>query len=99
MLVVPSLWNEPFGRVVIEAYSHHVPVFMSNNGGLKELAEQGLSRSFSTDSFDDLTILFNKYFQEEALFNYDLFDNAVLKYNQHKVTEDYINLYSSIING
>lgn len=99
LLVVPSLWNEPFGRVVIEAYSHHVPVFMSNNGGLKELAEQGLSRSFSTDSFDDLTILFNKYFQEEALFNYDLFDNAVLKYNQHKVTEDYINLYSSIING
>lgn len=99
LLVVPSLWNEPFGRVVIEAYSHHIPVFMSNNGGLKELAETGLSLSFSTDSSEDLILLFNKYFQDKILFNYDLFENAVLKYNQHKVTEDYIKLYRTIISG
>lgn len=98
LLVVPSLWNEPFGRVVIEAYSHHIPVFMSDNGGLKELAETGLSLSFSTDSFESLILLFNKYFQEEISFNYDLFDNALLKYNQHKVIKDYIKLYSAIIN-
>ena len=99
LLVVPSLWNEPFGRVVIEAYSHHIPVFMSNNGGLKELVVPGLSLSFSTDSFESLVKLFNKYFQEEILFNYDLFENTVLKYNQQKVTEGYIKLYSTIINA
>lgn len=99
LLIVPSLWNEPFGRVVIEAYSHHIPVFMSDNGGLKELAEPGLSLSFSTNSIEDLTRLFNKYFQDGILFNYDLFENAILKYNQHKVTEDYIKLYNTIING
>jgi len=33
-LVVPSEWNEPFGRVVIEAMSHGRAVIASNVGGL-----------------------------------------------------------------
>ncbi|MEP6611063.1 MAG: glycosyltransferase family 4 protein [Mucilaginibacter sp.] len=36
-LIIPSLWFEPFGRVVIEALSYGVPVCMSDRGGLKEL--------------------------------------------------------------
>jgi len=39
--VIPSLWNEPFGRVVIEAYSHGVPVIASARGGLSELVSNG----------------------------------------------------------
>jgi glycosyltransferase involved in cell wall biosynthesis len=35
--VVPSLWAEGFGRVVIEAMAASVPVISSNIGGLKEL--------------------------------------------------------------
>lgn len=41
LLVVPSLWNEPFGRVVIEAFAYGVPVVASNRGGLKELVKEG----------------------------------------------------------
>jgi len=37
LLVVPSLWPEPFGRVVVEAYSAGVPVLASNIGGLPDL--------------------------------------------------------------
>lgn len=40
-LVVPSLWHEPFGRVVIEAYAHGIPVIASFRGGLPELVTQG----------------------------------------------------------
>jgi len=35
--ITPSLWNEPFGRVVIEALAYSIPVCMSSSGGLQEL--------------------------------------------------------------
>lgn len=37
ILLVPSLWNEPFGRVVLEAIINKKPVIASNLGGLTEL--------------------------------------------------------------
>jgi glycosyltransferase involved in cell wall biosynthesis len=40
-LVVPSLWHEPMGRVVIEAYAYGVPVLVNKVGGLVELIEDG----------------------------------------------------------
>jgi len=39
ILVVPSIWNEPFGRVTVEAYSHGVPVVGANTGGIPEVIE------------------------------------------------------------
>ena len=43
MLVVPSLWHEPFARVVIEAYSYGVPVVASNRGGQPEAVEHNVT--------------------------------------------------------
>ena len=37
ILIVPSLWNEPFSRAVIEAYLYGVPVIGSNRGGIPEI--------------------------------------------------------------
>jgi glycosyltransferase involved in cell wall biosynthesis len=37
MVIIPSLWNEPFPRVLMEAYEYNVPVLSSANGGTKEL--------------------------------------------------------------
>jgi glycosyltransferase involved in cell wall biosynthesis len=41
ILVVPSLWDEPFGRIVPEANSYGIPVIVSNRGGLPELVING----------------------------------------------------------
>lgn len=41
ILVVPSLWNEPLARTVIEAYANGVPVVGSSRGGLPEIIEEG----------------------------------------------------------
>lgn len=38
VLVVPSLWREPQGRVALEALRHGVPVIASDIGGLSEMA-------------------------------------------------------------
>jgi len=40
-LVVPSLWGEPFGRVVIEAFAHGIPVIASDGAAFPELIEHG----------------------------------------------------------
>lgn len=47
ILIVPALWNEPFGRIVIESLSYMVPVCQSDRGGLKELYSPNSSWMFS----------------------------------------------------
>ena len=37
LLVVPSLYHEPMGRVVIEAFAHGLPVIAASRGGIPEL--------------------------------------------------------------
>lgn len=41
VVVVPSLWAEPFGKVIIEAMSMAVPVIASDRGGIPEIVTQG----------------------------------------------------------
>lgn len=41
VLICPSLWEEPFGRVVLDAYKHAMPVISSNMGALPELVKDG----------------------------------------------------------
>jgi glycosyltransferase involved in cell wall biosynthesis len=40
-LVVPSLWHEPLGRIVLEANSHGLPVLASTRGGIPEMVSEG----------------------------------------------------------
>jgi glycosyltransferase involved in cell wall biosynthesis len=40
-LVVPSIWYEPFGLVVIEAFAAGLPVVAAGHGALAELVEDG----------------------------------------------------------
>ena len=42
-VVVPSEWDEPFGRVVIEAYACGVPVIGSRRGAITELVRDGVT--------------------------------------------------------
>ena len=43
VLLAPSLWNEPFGMVVIEAMATGLPVIASRMGALPEIIEAGIS--------------------------------------------------------
>jgi len=43
ILVVPSLWHEPFGRVAIEAMAWGIPVIASQRGGLPEIVQHGVN--------------------------------------------------------
>ncbi len=41
VLVVPSVWEEPLGRVIYEAYAHGVPAIVANVGGMPEIVDEG----------------------------------------------------------
>jgi glycosyltransferase involved in cell wall biosynthesis len=43
MLIVPSLWQEPFGRVIVEAYSYGLPVLASRVGGIPEIIDENVT--------------------------------------------------------
>lgn len=51
VLVLPSIWKETFGLVVLEALSHGVPVIVSENVGSKEILEknQGIGYVIEAD--------------------------------------------------
>lgn len=54
-LVIPSLWHEPFGRVVVEAYAKGTAVIGSRMGGIPELIDEGRTGyTFNAGSTDDL---------------------------------------------
>jgi len=61
VVIVPSLWNEPFGRVVIEAYAYGIPVVASRRGGLCELITEGKTGYFfNPDDIKHLPEVINK---------------------------------------
>ncbi|WP_413733291.1 glycosyltransferase family 4 protein [Sodalis sp. RH13] len=39
LLIVPSLWDEPFGRVAVEGIRSGIPVLVSNHGGITETVD------------------------------------------------------------
>jgi glycosyltransferase involved in cell wall biosynthesis len=41
VLVVPSVWEEPLGRVIYEAYAQGVPAIVADVGGMPEIVEAG----------------------------------------------------------
>jgi glycosyltransferase involved in cell wall biosynthesis len=42
-LVVPSIWEEPLGRVVHEAFAFGKPVLASRMGGIPEIVQDGVN--------------------------------------------------------
>jgi len=41
VLVVPSLWDEPFGLVAVEGMARRLPVVVTRSGGLREIVADG----------------------------------------------------------
>lgn len=100
VLVVPSLWQEPFGRVVIEAFAHGIPVIASKQGGLTELVtpkETGFI--FDPNEHNSLSeILQNVLRSPKQLTN--MATNCLRKaqeYEPQAILEKYMSLYKAVI--
>lgn len=90
VLMVPSCWNEPFGRVVIEASSLGIPVLVSDVGGLSELEE-------IISTVDFLTISKIEEILRNGLDNRNQLDKLD-KFKEKEVMEKYLLVYDQVIN-
>ena len=70
-LVVPSVWEEPFGRVAAEAAILGVPSIISQRGGLAEAAESHGGRFHLIDPEDEtaLAVVFMKFLDGSLTFS------------------------------
>jgi len=98
ILVVPSIWNEPFGRVTVEAYSHGVPVVGANTGGIPEVIEPRTNLAF--DMARPSSII-GKLHEAVALLEdpdvHDRMREYARRFNVDAMVDAYRALYESVL--
>lgn len=100
VLIHPALWDEPFGRVIIEANANGVPVLSTRKGGLSEIINEGDNGFFFNHLVDgDL-----KRSIENFISNAELIKkmrpkcvNFSSNFNRTKITKEYIQVYKAIL--
>lgn len=99
-LVVPSHWEEPFGRVVIEAYAAGVPVVGSKRGGVRDLIEEDITGwLFEPEEESELKNIVENIENIGPRLYHDLMVNCLekaKKYESARIANSYVNLYSQI---
>lgn len=67
ILVAPSKWPEPFGRIVLDAYAHAMPTIVSRIGGLPEVVEEGAGAVVTPGDANELHMVLGDYVSNRAL--------------------------------
>ena len=97
VLIVPSLWNEPFGRVVIESILHSKPVIASNMGGIPELLINNKQFIFRP-KVKELRNLIQKIILNSNFLDEFKFEKTYLeKFNIKNTVQQYLELFNKII--
>lgn len=97
LLVVPSLWDEPFGRVIIEANVCNVPVLVSNRGGMSELIAEGVNGDvFKLEEKNDLKKKLMDFMNGKQTYN--LSEMLLEEYTEKSIANKYLEIYSQILN-
>jgi glycosyltransferase involved in cell wall biosynthesis len=98
ILVVPSVWNELFGRASVEAYSHGVPVVGANTGGIPEVIEPHSNLAFHMDRPETLIM---RLHQAVAMLAYPSVHERMREHARRFTPESmvaaYLDLYQRVL--
>lgn len=101
VLIVPSLWNEPFGRVTAESLMHGVPVIGTRNGATKELIQESFNGYlYNADNKNGLTSILATHFighpEHVVRLKQNTRDTAT-RFHPQKIAAEHIAFYNRII--
>jgi glycosyltransferase involved in cell wall biosynthesis len=87
VLVCPSLWNEPFGRVVLDAFKNAMPAIVSNRGALPELVTDCITgKVVRAEKKETLEQAMAEYLESpDTVYQHAV--NAVLELKKYSLTE------------
>ena len=101
ILVVPSLWHEPFGRVAIEALAHGVPIVSSRRGGLIDIVDEGINGwLYEPDEKDGLLTQLSRAHAITTETWAEFSENAIASSKQYlpsDVAASYLEFYRQVI--
>jgi glycosyltransferase involved in cell wall biosynthesis len=98
VLVVPSLWHEPFGRVAIEAMAWGIPVIASKRGGLPEIVQHGMNGwLFEPDEKDTLTQILRTLNPKNCRYKRDACLERSRAFLPEVITAQYERLYDRVL--
>jgi glycosyltransferase involved in cell wall biosynthesis len=100
VVVVPSLWHEPFGRTAVEPWAYGIPVIASNRGGLAEIVEDGVTGIVvDPDEPSSLTRALQRFSADRALVA-RLGDNCrqrLPRFSQESIADAYTSLFAEVM--
>jgi glycosyltransferase involved in cell wall biosynthesis len=101
MTVVPSLWDEPLARVILESFAHGVPVLASIMGGSPELVVTGRTGwLFDPEEGSALKTMLGQAVEESAETKYERLSIACVTDSQRflpdKVLDSYVNALQGV---
>jgi glycosyltransferase involved in cell wall biosynthesis len=99
MVVVPSVWKEPFGRVVIESYAYGKPVLAANRGGLPEIVKSDTGRIFDPESSTGFEVALTEIVSlyREGVFDPDMIKKYARQFSIFRHAKKYVRLYDSLL--
>jgi glycosyltransferase involved in cell wall biosynthesis len=102
-LIVPSIWHEPFGRIVVEAFSSGVPVIGSRIGGVGEMVVPGVNGfAFEPSNSHSLADVMTQALHISAENYRRLSFNALgtaLNYTGDVISRKYLKYFDDILSG
>lgn len=99
VLIAPSVWDEPFGRIVIEANQFGLPVIGSDRGGIKEILESTRTGEiFPAADKEKLADMIKRFSDRDVIKAYfPAILESIEEYSLEKQIENYIGVYKQAI--
>ena len=99
VLLCPSLWEEPFGRVALDAFKNGLPVISSNIGAFPEIVIDGYN-GLLIDPFNsnDISLAMKKIMEDKEYYK-NLLKNipdSLKKFDIKVQVDSFVEIYKKI---
>lgn len=101
ILIIPSLWAEPFGRVIIEGYKYAMPVIGTRVGGIPEvIINESTGKLVEPNNKVALEKCIEYFSNRENVLNYiERSSDEIEKYNIENHAIEYYKLYEFMLDN